>query len=88
MEVFKKFYIIEILKMFDCMKDFGFKILIKVGMIVGIVDILIFEEKYEIFEKVYDIVEKIIKLFCCGLIIDDERYECVIGVWNVVKDEI
>lgn len=35
----------EIFKMFDCMKDLGYKYLIYVGMMVGIVDIMVFYEK-------------------------------------------
>lgn len=44
-EVFKWFKVIEIFKMFDCMKDLGYKYLIYVGIIVGIVDISVLNEK-------------------------------------------
>lgn len=68
------------------MKDFGYYYLIFVGLIVGIVDILVIDNKVEIIDVVYYRVEDINKVFCWGLMIEEDCYVVVIIIWCEVKE--
>ncbi|MGY3724635.1 DNA-directed RNA polymerase subunit beta' [Granulicatella balaenopterae] len=87
-EVFKKFHITETSMMLDRMKDLGYKYSTKAGITVGIADITVAANKYDILDSAHKQVENISKLFRRGLITDDERYERVIETWNNAKDLI
>ncbi|MFC7372665.1 DNA-directed RNA polymerase subunit beta' [Fictibacillus iocasae] len=87
-EIFKRFKITETSKMLDRMKELGFKYSTRAGITIGVSDIVVLPEKQEILVKAEEKVATVMKQFRRGLITEDERYERVINIWSVTKDEI
>ncbi|ANC75442.1 DNA-directed RNA polymerase subunit beta' [Fictibacillus halophilus] len=87
-EVFKRFKITETSKMLDRMKDLGFKYSTRAGITIGVSDIVVLPEKQEILAVAEEKVVNVTKQFRRGLITEEERYERVINVWSLAKDEI
>ena len=87
-EVFKRFKITETSKMLDRMKDLGFKYSTKAGITVGVSDIVVLAEKKEIIDAAHTKVDNVLKQFRRGLITEEERYDRVISIWSVAKDNI
>jgi DNA-directed RNA polymerase subunit beta' len=87
-EVFKRFKITETSKMLDRMKDLGFRYSTKAGITVGVADIVVLKEKNVIIEEAQTKVDNVMKQFRRGLITEDERYDRVISIWSIAKDDI
>ncbi|WP_163102747.1 DNA-directed RNA polymerase subunit beta' [Peribacillus alkalitolerans] len=87
-EVFKRFKITETSKMLDRMKDLGFRHSTKAGITVGVADIVVLKEKNVIIEEAQTKVDNVMKQFRRGLITEDERYDRVISIWSIAKDDI
>ena len=87
-EVFKKFKITETSKMLDRMKNLGFKYSTKAGITIGIADIVVLPEKEVILNEAQEKVDNVMKQFRRGLITEDERYDRVIAIWSIAKDNI
>lgn len=87
-EVFKKFKITETSKMLDRMKNLGFKHSTKAGITIGIADIVVLPEKEVILNEAQEKVDNVMKQFRRGLITEDERYDRVISIWSIAKDNI
>lgn len=87
-EVFKKFKITETSKMLDRMKNLGFKYSTKAGITIGIADIVVLPEKEVILNEAQEKVDNVMKQFRRGLITEEERYDRVISIWSIAKDNI
>ncbi|RYD60798.1 MAG: DNA-directed RNA polymerase subunit beta', partial [Verrucomicrobiaceae bacterium] len=72
----------------DKLKSLGFMEAMRSGISIGIVDMLIPEEKPEVIAKAYEEVEKVTKQYRNGVITDGERYQKVVDVWTQATDTI
>jgi DNA-directed RNA polymerase subunit beta' len=72
----------------DDLKSLGFREATRSGTSIGIVDMVIPEEKKEVIAKAYEEVEKVTKQYRNGVITDGERYQKVVDVWTQATDTI
>ena len=72
----------------DELKSLGFREASRSGASIGIVDMVIPEEKPEIIGKAYEEVEKVTKQYRNGVITDGERYQKVVDIWTQATDQI
>ena len=72
----------------DALKNLGFREASRSGCSVGIVDMVIPEEKPAIIANAYVEVEKVTKQYRNGIITDGERYQKVIDIWTQATDQI
>ncbi|MBK1881564.1 DNA-directed RNA polymerase subunit beta' [Luteolibacter pohnpeiensis] len=72
----------------DALKALGFREATRSGTSIGIVDMVIPEEKKEIIANAYAEVEKVTKQYRNGVITDGERYQKVVDVWTQATDTI
>jgi DNA-directed RNA polymerase subunit beta' len=72
----------------DELKVLGFKEATRSGTSIGIVDMVIPEEKEEVIKKAYEEVEKVTKQYRNGVITDGERYQKVVDIWTGATDTI
>ncbi|MDW7674211.1 MAG: DNA-directed RNA polymerase subunit beta', partial [Bacillota bacterium] len=75
-------------KVLDDIKKLGFTYSTRAGITVGLVDIIIPEEKKGIIAQSDETVEKIEQQYRRGLITEEERYQKVITIWNKTTDDI
>ncbi|MDI1865251.1 DNA-directed RNA polymerase subunit beta' [Staphylococcus aureus] len=87
-EVFNRFSITDTSMMLDRMKDLGFKFSSKVGITVGVADIVVLPDKQQILDEHEKLVDRITKQFNRGLITEEERYNAVVEIWTDAKDQI
>ena len=87
-EIFNRFHITETSMMLDRMKDLGFKYSSRAGITVGVSDVFVLPNKYEILADSQSNVDKITTLYRRGLLTDEERYQNVISQWAKAKDII
>ncbi|WP_396419793.1 DNA-directed RNA polymerase subunit beta' [Lactococcus cremoris] len=87
-EVFKRYRTTATSEYLDRLKDLGYHQSTLAGLTVGIADIPVVEDKYEIIDAAHKRVEQITKQFRHGLITDDERYNAVTGVWRDAKESL
>jgi DNA-directed RNA polymerase subunit beta' len=72
----------------DALKSLGFREASRSGCSVGIVDMVIPEEKPAIIKDAYEKVDKVTKQYRNGIITDGERYQKVIDIWTQATDAI
>jgi len=72
----------------DELKTLGFKEATRSGTSIGIVDMVIPEEKPAVIAKAYEDVDKVTKQYRNGVITDGERYQKVVDVWTHATDTI
>jgi DNA-directed RNA polymerase subunit beta' len=72
----------------DELKSLGFREAARSGASVGMVDMVIPEEKPAIIADAYEKVEKVTKQYRNGIITDGERYQKVIDIWTQATDTI
>jgi len=72
----------------DQLKELGFKEATRSGCSIGIVDMVIPEEKPEELRKAYAEIETVSKHYRNGVITDGERYQKVVDVWTRASDNI
>lgn len=72
----------------DDLKGLGFREATRSGISIGIVDMVVPEEKGAELEKAYAEVEKVTKQYRNGVITDNERYQQVIDIWTHASDNI
>ncbi|AME09589.1 MULTISPECIES: DNA-directed RNA polymerase subunit beta' [Gemella] len=87
-EIFNRFHITETSMMLDRMKDLGFKYSSRAGITVGVSDVFVLPNKYDILAESQENVDKITNLFRRGLLTEEERYQNVIAQWAKAKDVI
>jgi len=72
----------------DELKSLGFREAMRSGISIGMVDMVIPEEKKDVIAKAYEEVEKVTKQYRNGVITDGERYQKVVDVWTQATDTI
>jgi len=72
----------------DNLKELGFKEATRSGCSIGIVDMVIPEEKPAELEKAYADVETVNKQYRNGVITNGERYQKVVDIWTRAGDNI
>jgi len=72
----------------DELKILGFKEATRSGTSIGIVDMVIPEEKKDVIIKAYEDVDKVTKQYRNGVITDGERYQKIVDVWTHATDTI
>ena len=72
----------------DALKSLGFKEATRSGISIGIIDMVIPEEKEGELKKAYEELEKVTKQYRNGVITDNERYQQVIDIWTHASDNI
>ncbi len=72
----------------DELKTLGFKEASRSGTSIGIVDMVVPEEKPAIIANAYAEVEKVTKQYRNGVITDGERYQKVVDIWTHASDTI
>ncbi|MEE9118666.1 MAG: DNA-directed RNA polymerase subunit beta', partial [Calditrichia bacterium] len=72
----------------DDLKNLGFKYAMKSGVSIGLLDVVIPQEKEVLIKNTQREVEDIQKQFLRGIITDGERYNKIIDIWTQVTGEI
>jgi DNA-directed RNA polymerase subunit beta' len=72
----------------DALKSLGFREATRSGTSIGIVDMVIPEEKKDVIANAYAEVDKVTKQYRNGVITDGERYQKVVDVWTQATDTI
>jgi len=72
----------------DNLKNLGFQEATRSGCSIGIVDMVIPEEKEPEIKKAYAEIEKVSKHYRNGIITDGERYQKVVDIWTRATDNI
>ncbi|MCH2064218.1 MAG: DNA-directed RNA polymerase subunit beta' [Roseibacillus sp.] len=75
-------------KTLDSLKDLGFQEATRSGCSIGIVDMVIPQEKESEIKKAYTEIEKVSKHYRNGIITDGERYQKVVDIWTRATDNI
>lgn len=78
----------ETTKLLDDIKSLGFKFATKAGITIGVDDIQIPPNKWEILEGPEEAVEKIERQYRRGLITKDERHQRIIDIWTQATEEV
>ncbi|MGB2403487.1 MAG: DNA-directed RNA polymerase subunit beta', partial [Akkermansiaceae bacterium] len=78
----------ETVKVLDSLKGLGFMEATRSGISIGIIDMVVPEEKKGELEKAYAELEKVTKQYRNGVITDNERYQQVIDIWTHASDNI
>ncbi len=74
--------------MLDAIKDMGFKYATFFGATIGMDDIIIPKEKYEMIEVANKQVDGIQKQYQAGHITQEERYNQVVEVWSKTNEDV
>jgi DNA-directed RNA polymerase subunit beta' len=72
----------------DSLKSLGFREATRSGTSIGIVDMVVPEEKPAIIADAYAQVDKVTKQYRNGVITDGERYQKVVDIWTHATDTI
>jgi len=72
----------------DALKSLGFREATRSGASIGIVDMVIPEEKPAEIAKAYEQIEVVTKQYRNGIITDGERYQKVVDIWTHATDNI
>ncbi len=72
----------------DKIKEIGFHYATVFGVTIGLDDIIIPENKYEIIEKAKKEVEKVETYYKQGIIASSERSNKIIDIWSMTNDQI
>jgi DNA-directed RNA polymerase subunit beta' len=78
----------ETVRTLDSLKGLGFREATRSGCSIGIVDMVIPDEKGPEIEKAYAEIEKVSKHYRNGIITDGERYQKVVDIWTRATDNI
>ena len=72
----------------DELKGLGFREASRCGASIGIVDMIIPEDKPKIIKDAYEQVEKVTKQYRNGVITNGERYQKVVDIWTHATDTL
>ncbi len=75
-------------KLLDDIKDLGFEMATRSGLSIGIDDVLVPKEKYEILERSERELRKVHKAYQRGLMTDSEKYNLVVNTWTLATAEV
>ncbi|MBI4334873.1 MAG: DNA-directed RNA polymerase subunit beta' [Chloroflexi bacterium] len=86
--VYKQLGNIKTAKMLDAMKTLGFHYATQSGITVGIYDLEVPAEKQRILDKAEEQIANIQRNYNMGLMVEEERYNQAIKVWEKAKDKV
>ena len=72
----------------DHIKEMGYKYSTRASLSISVADMTIPELKYTIVKEAEAEVDKIQQHFNDGELSEDERYQCVISIWNKATDDV
>ena len=72
----------------DHIKEMGYKYSTRASLSISVADMTIPEMKYEIVKKAEARVDEIFQHFRDGELSEEERYNCVIEIWNQATDDV
>ncbi len=72
----------------DHIKEMGYKYSTKASLSISVADMTIPELKYEIVKNAEAQVDEIFAHYNDGELSDEERYNCVIDIWNKATDDV
>ena len=78
----------ETVRTLDSLKGLGFREATRSGCSIGIVDMVIPDEKGPEIKRAYAEIEKVSKHYRNGIITDGERYQKVVDIWTRATDNI
>ncbi|PTM54704.1 DNA-directed RNA polymerase subunit beta' [Desmospora activa] len=87
-ECFRRFGTKETSVLMDNMKALGYSYSTKAGITMSVSDVVVPEEKSDILDEAEKKVQTVLKQYRRGLITEEERYERVISIWSLAKDDI
>ncbi len=83
-----KYSIAETAKILDDIKSLGFHYATKAGITIGIDDIQIPPDKWDILDAPEEAVEKIEQQYRRGLITKDERHQRIVDIWTQATEDV
>ncbi|MFO7650930.1 MAG: DNA-directed RNA polymerase subunit beta' [bacterium] len=75
-------------KLLDAVKDLGFEMATRSGLSIGIDDIVVPKEKYEILARSDRELRKVQRAYERGLMTDSEKYNLVVNTWTLATAEV
>ena len=72
----------------DHIKEMGYKYSTRASLSISVADMTIPELKYTIVKEAEAKVDEILQHFNDGELSEDERYQCVISIWNKATDDV
>lgn len=75
-------------KLLDDVKDLGFEMATKCGLSIGIDDVVVPKEKYEILGRSDKELKRVQKAYDKGLMTDSEKYNVVVNTWTLATAEV
>jgi DNA-directed RNA polymerase subunit beta' len=75
-------------KLLDDVKDLGFEMATRSGLSIGIDDVVVPKEKYEILDRSERELRKVQKAYERGLMTDSEKYNLVVNTWTLATAEV
>ncbi|MBN2464897.1 DNA-directed RNA polymerase subunit beta' [candidate division WOR-3 bacterium] len=75
-------------RLLDAVKDIGFEQATRSGLSIGVDDVVVPKEKYEILERSERELKKVHKAYDRGLMTDSEKYNLVVNTWTLATAEV
>ena len=72
----------------DNIKSMGYKYSTRASLSISVADMIIPDEKYEIVKAAEKQVDEIFAHFRMGELSEEERYNCVIDIWNKATNDV
>jgi len=85
---FRKCGLKETVVLADKLLQSGFRLATRAGISIGIDDMLVPKQKYELIEKAEKEVKEIEQQYVSGLVTAGERYNKVVDIWGKTGDEV
>jgi len=75
-------------RLLDAVKDIGFEQATRSGLSIGVDDVVVPKEKYEILERSERDLKKVHRAYDRGLMTDSEKYNLVVNTWTLATAEV
>jgi DNA-directed RNA polymerase subunit beta' len=85
---FRKCGLKETVVLADKLLQNGFRLATRAGISIGIDDMLVPKQKYELIERAEKEVKEIEQQYVSGLVTSGERYNKVVDIWGKTGDEV
>ncbi len=75
-------------KLLDAVKDLGFEMATRSGLSIGMDDVVVPKEKYDILDSSEKSLRKVHRAYERGLMTDSEKYNLVVNTWTLATAEV